>query len=130
MVVKIDGNIEKIVSDPAVTKAFAEIILEASRFGADRIHIRPDVDATEIKYEVNSVVRDTRTVHVRYSDLAVIIRHIAHLKKTDEPQESERVRVNILGKHMEYINLKVSTYPPSEGERILLQLYKTEGLGI
>lgn len=115
----------EIVEEAPVTKILAVILKHAVEGRASDIHIEPMEDKVRVRFRVDGVLHTSLTVPKEVN--AALVSHIKILSnlKIDEsriPQDG-RFRARVGGK---YIDLRVSTFPTSEGEKIAMRILDTQ----
>lgn len=115
----------EIAEEAPVTKILAVILKHAVEGRASDIHVEPMEDKVRVRFRVDGVLHTSLTVPKEVH--AALISHIKILSnlKIDEsrvPQDG-RFRAKVGGK---YIDLRVSTFPTSEGEKVAMRILDTQ----
>ncbi len=104
------------------------ILADAVKRGASDIHLEPEEGFLRIRYRIDGVLRQIRSLHKNYwSAITVRIKVIAHMNiaETRAPQDGHISR-EIRGHSIDF---RVSTMPTAHGENIVLRvLDRTKGI--
>lgn len=115
---------EKITEEAPVTKMLAVILKHAVEGRASDVHIEPLEDKVRVRFRVDGVLHTSLTVPKEVH--AALVSHIKILSnlKIDEsrvPQDG-RFRTKV---GSNYIDLRISTFPTSEGEKVVMRILDT-----
>lgn len=122
-------------SQPVVRLVNA-LLSDAVKRGASDIHFEPEHDFLRIRYRVDGVLRQIRSLHRNYwAALAVRLKVMSHMNIAEmrAPQDG-RVSLQVSGHAVDF---RVSTMPTTHGENIVLRvldrqkgIVALEGLGL
>ncbi len=122
---KSDKEVEKIVEEAPITKMVAVILRHAVEGRASDIHIEPGESKLRVRFRVDGVLYTSLLLPADVH-LAVLsrIKIMSNLKidETRVPQDG-RFRVRVLNKS---IDVRVSTFPTSNGEKVALRILDPE----
>lgn len=115
---------EKITEEAPVTKMLAVILKHAVEGRASDVHIEPLEDKVRVRFRVDGVLHTSLTVPKEVH--AALVSHIKILSnlKIDEsrvPQDG-RFRTKV---GANYVDLRISTFPTSEGEKVVMRILDT-----
>ncbi len=104
------------------------ILADAVKRDASDIHFEPEENFLRVRYRIDGVMRQFRTLHKNYwSGISVRIKVMADLNiaETRAPQDG-RISLSLIGRHIDF---RVSSQPTSYGENIVLRvLDKQKGI--
>ncbi|MFH1216379.1 MAG: GspE/PulE family protein [Pseudomonadota bacterium] len=112
------GNAE--FSHPMVRLVDA-IIADAVKKGASDIHFEPEAGFLRIRYRIDGVLRQIRSLHAKYwSAMVVRLKVIAGLNiaETRSPQDG-RIQLSLYGRTIDF---RVSALPTLHGENLVLRI--------
>ncbi|MBI3775784.1 MAG: Flp pilus assembly complex ATPase component TadA [Gammaproteobacteria bacterium] len=112
------GNNE--YSQPLVRLVDA-LLADAVKRGASYIHFEPEQGFLRVRYRVDGVMRQVRTLHKNYwSGISVRVKVMAGLNiaETRAPQDG-RISLTLLGRPIDF---RVAAQPTSHGENIVLRV--------
>jgi len=115
----IDINTEE-YSQPLIRLVDA-ILADAVKRDASDIHFEPEESFLRIRYRIDGVMRQFRTLHKNYwSGIAVRLKVMADLNiaETRSPQDG-RISLSLMGRSIDF---RVSSQPTSYGENIVLRI--------
>ena len=118
----------EVIQDAPVAKMVDVIIKNAIDGKASDIHIEPLEDKVRVRYRVDGVLYNSIFVPKKVGPAIVSRIKILSNLKIDEKRKPQdgRFRIEDLGKTIDF---RVSTFPVSTGEKIVLRILdKTEGL--
>lgn len=119
------GEVEEAMTEEApVTKMLAVILKHAVDGRSSDVHIEPLEDKVRVRFRVDGVLHTSLTIPKEVH--AALISHIKILSnlKIDEsrvPQDG-RFRTKV---GANYIDLRISTFPTSEGEKVVMRILDT-----
>ncbi len=117
-------KMERIVKSAPVSKMVLVIMKHAIDGRASDIHIEPSLKETRVRYRIDGILR-TSLVLPRYIHSAIVarIKVLANLKldETRKPQDG-RIRLTLENHD---VDLRVSTLPLFEGEKVVLRILDT-----
>jgi type II secretory ATPase GspE/PulE/Tfp pilus assembly ATPase PilB-like protein len=97
------------------------IIADAVKKGASDIHFEPEAGFLRIRYRIDGVMRQVRSLHVKYwSAMVVRLKVIAGLNiaETRAPQDG-RAQLSLYGRTIDF---RVSALPTLHGENIVMRI--------
>lgn len=118
------GEDDRITEEAPVTKILAVILKHAVEGRASDIHIEPSEEKTKVRFRIDGVLHTSLTLPKDIHQ--ALISHIKILSnlRIDEsriPQDG-RFRAKVAGKP---IDLRVSTFPVSNGEKVAMRILET-----
>ncbi len=127
---KIEENAEEIsdatLRDAPIARIVGMILETAVKVGASDIHIEPFEDKTRLRYRIDGVLEEKRTLPKEMHDSIVARIKILAKMKIDEKRLPLDGRFKVLvGKTT--TDLRVSTLPTVNGEKVVIRLLKEEG---
>jgi type II secretory ATPase GspE/PulE/Tfp pilus assembly ATPase PilB-like protein len=113
-------------SDPAdarhpLVRLVDALVSEAIKQGASDIHLEPEASFLRVRYRIDGVLRQVRSVHRKYApSIAVRVKVMAGLNIAEAraPQDG-RISLSVYGRP---VDLRVSTLPTLHGENIVLRI--------
>lgn len=121
----LDSNeMEKVIKSAPVSKIVLVIIRHAIDGRASDIHVEPSVKDTKIRYRIDGILK-TSLVLPKYIHSAIVsrIKVLANLK-LDEARKPQDGRIRLTVDNRE-VDLRVSTLPVLEGEKVVLRILDT-----
>jgi len=97
------------------------LIAEAAKQRASDIHLEPEISCLRVRYRVDGVLRQARSLHRKYcAAIAVRVKVMAgmNIAETRAPQDGHIA----LSLHGRPLDLRVSTMPTLHGENIVLRV--------
>ena len=97
------------------------LVSEAIKQGASDIHLEPEASFLRVRYRIDGVLRQVRSVHRKYApSIAVRVKVMAGLNIAEAraPQDG-RISLSVYGRP---VDLRVSTLPTLHGENIVLRI--------
>jgi len=132
-------NVDKISEEAPVTKIVDIIITHAIEGKASDIHIEPNENRLVVRYRLDGILHNSLILPKKISSAVISrIKILASLKidETRKPQDG-RFRFNISGSSEKSVDLRISTFPTVNGEKIVMRILDTssdindlESLGI
>jgi len=132
-------DIDKISEEAPVTKIVDIIITHAIEGKASDIHIEPNENNLVVRYRLDGVLHNSLILPKKISSAVISrIKILACLKidETRKPQDG-RFRFNSSGNLEHSVDLRISTFPTVNGEKIVMRILDTssdindlESLGI
>ena len=132
-------DIDKISEEAPVTKIVDIIITHAIEGKASDIHIEPNENSLAVRYRLDGILHNSLILPKKISSAVISrIKILASLKidETRKPQDG-RFRFNISGNSERSVDLRISTFPTVNGEKIVMRILDTssdindlESLGI
>ncbi len=101
------------------------LLADAVKKGASDIHFEPEESFLRIRYRVDGVLRQVRTLHKRYwSGMAVRLKVLAEMNiaETRAPQDG-RISLILVGRGIDF---RVASQPTNWGENIVLRVLDRE----
>ncbi|MCK5332833.1 type II/IV secretion system protein [Candidatus Parcubacteria bacterium] len=132
-------DIDKISEEAPVTKIVDIIITHAVEGKASDIHVEPNENSLVIRYRLDGILHNSLILPKKISSAVISrIKILSNLKidETRKPQDG-RFRFNISGSLDRNVDLRISTFPTVNGEKIVMRILDTsseindlESLGI
>ena len=119
-----EGEGEKVIEEAPVTKILAVILKHATDGNASDVHIEPLENKVRVRFRVDGVLHTSLTLPRDINQALVAhIKILANLRIDESrvPQDG-RFRTKIGDK---YIDLRVSTFPASDGEKVAIRILDT-----
>ncbi len=107
--------------EPAIRELVQDIIARAIQPGCSDIHLQPMTDRTVVRYRIDGVLHDERTLpKAQHAPVVTRLKYMAGVNtmETQCPQDG-RARIQISGR--EY-DLRISCLPTAQGESIVIRL--------
>ena len=101
------------------------LLCDAVKRGASDIHLEPEREFLRVRYRIDGVLRQIRSLHRDYwSAIAVRVKVMAgmNIAETRAPQDG-RVSLSVSGRNVDF---RVSSLPTSFGENIVLRVLDRE----
>jgi len=108
-----------------VVRLVGALLMDAVKRGASDIHFEPELAFLRIRYRVDGVLQQIRSLHKSYwGGLAVRLKVVSGLDiaETRAPQDG-RLNMNLCGRPIDF---RVSTHPTIHGENIVLRVLDRE----
>ncbi|MFC1652010.1 GspE/PulE family protein [Patescibacteria group bacterium] len=116
---------EKITSETPVSKTVAILLRYAIQAGASDVHIEPERDIVNVRYRVDGILRQVLTLpNTIHSAIISRIKILANLK-IDEQRKPQDGRF-FLEIDKREIDLRVSTLPTVNGEKVVMRILDRE----
>src|SRR5690606_8882889 len=112
--------------DAPIARIVEMVLQTAVKTGASDIHLEPGENGTRLRYRIDGILEEKRTIPKEMHDSIVArIKILANMKIDEKrvPQDG-RFRVNSGNKSTD---LRVSSLPTIFGEKIVIRLLKEEG---
>ncbi|OIQ83752.1 type II secretion system protein E [mine drainage metagenome] len=119
----LQGRVEE-YSQPVV-RLVGALLIDAVKCGASDIHFEPENAFLRIRYRVNGVLQQIRSLHKSYwSSVAVRLKVISgmDIAETRAPQDG-RFQMVLVGRSIDF---RVATHPTIHGENIVLRVLDRE----
>ncbi|MBI1909358.1 MAG: type II/IV secretion system protein [Deltaproteobacteria bacterium] len=120
-------KLQEIASGPKIVASVNQMISRAYSERASDIHIEPVQDSLRVRYRIDGFLEE-KQVLPRPMHLPIIsrIKIMAGLDIAERriPQDG-RIRISLLGNRLD---LRVSTYPTTKGEKVAIRLLSKENL--
>lgn len=113
--------------DAPIARVVGMILETAVKTGASDVHIEPGQDKTRLRYRIDGILEEKRTMPKEMHDSIVArIKILAQLKIDEKriPQDG-RFKVQVGNTQTD---LRVSTLPTINGEKVVIRLLKEEGI--
>ncbi len=97
------------------------ILADAVKHGASDIHLEPEENFLRLRYRIDGVLRQIRSLHRHYwSAIVVRLKVMSHMNiaETRAPQDG-RISLQIRGRNIDF---RVSSQPTTHGENIVLRV--------
>jgi general secretion pathway protein E/type IV pilus assembly protein PilB len=108
-----------------VVRLVGALLMDALKRGASDIHFEPEQAFLRIRYRIDGVLQQIRSLHKSYwGGLAVRLKVVSGLDiaETRAPQDG-RLNMNLCGRPIDF---RVSTHPTIHGENIVLRVLDRE----
>lgn len=108
-----------------VVRLVGALLMDAVKRGASDIHFEPEYAFLRIRYRIDGVLQQVRSVHKSYwSGVAVRLKVVSGLDiaETRAPQDG-RLNMNLCGRPIDF---RVSSHPTIHGENIVLRVLDRE----
>jgi general secretion pathway protein E/type IV pilus assembly protein PilB len=108
-----------------VVRLVGSLLMDAVKRGASDIHFEPEHAFLRIRYRIDGVLQQIRSVHKSYwGGVAVRLKVVSGLDiaETRAPQDG-RLNMNLCGRPIDF---RVSTHPTIHGENIVLRVLDRE----
>jgi general secretion pathway protein E/type IV pilus assembly protein PilB len=108
-----------------VVRLVGALLMDAVKRGASDIHFEPEYAFLRIRYRIDGVLQQIRSLHKSYwGGLAVRLKVVSGLDiaETRAPQDG-RLNMNLCGRPIDF---RVSTHPTIHGENIVLRVLDRE----
>ncbi|MBI2620627.1 Flp pilus assembly complex ATPase component TadA [candidate division WWE3 bacterium] len=118
---------EATLRDAPIARVVGMVLETAVKTGASDVHIEPGEDKSRLRYRIDGILEEKRTIPKEMHDSIVARIKILAQMKIDEkrlPQDG-RFKVQV-GKSR--TDLRVSTLPTIYGEKVVIRLLKEEGV--
>ncbi|MFA6982199.1 MAG: ATPase, T2SS/T4P/T4SS family [Patescibacteria group bacterium] len=127
---KIEENAEEIseatLRDAPIARIVGMILETAVKTGASDIHIEPYEDKTRLRYRIDGVLEEKRTIPKEMHDSIVARIKILGKMKIDEKRLPLDGRFKVQVGNT-FTDLRISTLPTVNGEKVVIRLLKEEG---
>lgn len=122
------GNVPigEVVRDAPVAKIVASLLEFAIKSRASDIHIEAMVDHTRIRYRIDGILHEKLILPLKIHDSLVSRIKILSNLKIDEKRIPQDGRFNFKVGENE-VDIRVSTLPTSNGEKVVLRLLRKSG---
>jgi len=104
-----------------VVRLIDSILHDAAQQGASDVHFEPEQGFLRIRYRIDGVLRQIRSLHKHYWPAMVVrLKVMAHMNiaETRAPQDG-RISLTVSGHPIDF---RVSTHPTAHGENIVLRI--------
>ncbi len=108
-----------------VVRLVGALLMDAVKRGASDIHFEPEYAFLRIRYRIDGVLQQVRSIHKSYwSGVAVRLKVVSGLDiaETRAPQDG-RLNMNLCGRPIDF---RVSSHPTIHGENIVLRVLDRE----
>lgn len=108
-----------------VVRLVGALLMDAVKRGASDIHFEPEYAFLRIRYRIDGVLQQVRSIHKSYwGGVAVRLKVVSGLDiaETRAPQDG-RLNMNLCGRPIDF---RVSTHPTIHGENIVLRVLDRE----
>ncbi len=117
---------EATIRDAPIARIVGMVLETAVKTGASDVHIEPDEAKTRLRYRVDGILEEKRTLPKEMHDSLVARIKVLAQMKIDEKRIPQDGRFKIeVGKTK--TDLRVSTLPTVFGEKVVIRLLKEEG---
>lgn len=114
------------IRDAPIARIVGMILETAVKSGASDVHIEPAEDACRLRYRVDGILSEKRTLPKEMADSVVARIKILSKMKIDEKRLPQDGRFKVQVGKTE-TDLRVSTLPTIYGEKVVIRLLKEEG---
>lgn len=115
-----------IVTDAPVAKIVSTILEFAVKSRASDIHIEPEENRTKVRYRIDGILHEKLSLPKSIHDALVSRIKILSEMKIDEKRVPQDGRFGFKV-HAEEVDLRVSTLPTVNGEKVVMRLLKKTG---
>lgn len=108
-----------------VVRLVGALLMDAVKRGASDIHFEPEQSFLRIRYRIDGVLQQVRSVHKNYwGGVAVRLKVISGLDISEtRASQDGRLNMNLCGRPIDF---RVSTHPTIHGENIVLRVLDRE----
>jgi len=114
------------IRDAPIARVVGMILETAVKSGASDVHIEPGEDECRLRYRVDGILAEKRTLPKEMTDSVVARIKILSKMKIDEKRIPQDGRFKVQVGKTE-TDLRVSTLPTIYGEKVVIRLLKEEG---
>jgi len=115
------------IRDAPIARVVGMIMETAVKSGASDVHIEPGEDACRLRYRIDGILTEKRTIPKEMTDSVVARIKILSKMKIDEKRVPQDGRFKVQVGKVE-TDLRVSTLPTVFGEKVVIRLLKEEGV--
>ena len=120
------GNIGEIIKEAPIAKIVSTILEFAIKSRASDVHIEPGEQRTRVRYRIDGILHEKLALPKSVHEAVVSRIKILSGMKIDEKRIPQDGRFNFkMG--LEEVDLRVSTLPTVNGEKIVMRLLKKSG---
>ncbi len=120
------SKIGEVIREAPVAKIVATLLEYGIKMRASDIHIEPQEDKTRVRYRIDGILHEKLVLPIKVHDAVVSRIKILSEMKIDEKRVPQDGRFNF--KYVdEEIDLRVSTLPTVNGEKVVMRLLKKSG---
>ncbi len=118
------GTHENEFTQPVV-RLVSALLMDAVKRGASDIHFEPELGYLRIRYRIDGVLQQIRSLHKSYwSGVVVRLKVMSGLDITEtRAAQDGRIHMNLCGRPIDF---RVSTHPTIHGENIVLRVLDRE----
>ena len=117
---------EATIRDAPIARIVGMILETAVKTGASDIHLEPGEDKTRLRYRIDGILEEKRTIPKEMHDSIAARIKILSKMKIDEKRVPQDGRFKVVVGDTQ-TDLRVSTLPTIYGEKVVIRLLKEEG---
>lgn len=121
-----ENSIKNVITEAPIAKIVTTVLSFAMKADASDIHIEPMVDKTRIRYRIDGLLHEKLVLPKNVHEAVVSRIKILSSMKIDEKRVPQDGRFSFRSEQEE-IDLRVSTLPSVNGEKIVMRLLKKSG---
>lgn len=119
-------NLEQIIREAPIAKIVSTILEYAVRSRASDVHLEPQRERTRVRYRIDGILHEKLSLPKNVQEAVVSRIKILSGMKIDEKRVPQDGRFNFkIGE--EEVDLRVSTLPSTNGEKVVMRLLKKTG---
>lgn len=120
------GKLDKVIREAPIAQIVSAVLEQAIRLRASDVHIEPQKRDTRVRYRVDGILQEKLTLPRRLHDAVISRIKILGNMKIDEKRIPQDGRFNFKMADQE-VDLRVSSLPTVNGEKIVMRLLKKSG---
>ncbi|MBN1794748.1 MAG: Flp pilus assembly complex ATPase component TadA [Candidatus Omnitrophica bacterium] len=123
------NELQKIAKEAPLVRLVNIIIFQAAQEGVSDIHIEPEKSTLKIRYRIDGVLQEVRTLPRQMK--APVIARIKIMSHLDiiEKRKPQDGRISMKFKDLKDVDLRVSTFPTTNGEKVVIRILdKSKGI--
>jgi len=120
------GHLGEVIREAPIAQIVSAVLEQAMRLRASDVHIEPQELDTRVRYRVDGVLQERLLLPKRLHDAVISRIKILGDMKIDEKRIPQDGRFNFKMGDSE-VDLRVSSLPTSNGEKIVMRLLKKSG---
>ena len=114
------------IRDAPIARIVGMILETAVKTGASDVHLEPGEQSTRLRYRIDGILQEKRTIPKEMHDSVVARIKILGSMKIDEKRVPQDGRFKVVMGTSE-TDLRISTLPTIYGEKVVIRLLKEEG---
>lgn len=120
------GKLDKVIREAPIAQIVSAVLEQAIRIRASDVHIEPQKGDTRVRYRVDGILQERLTLPRRLHEAVISRIKILGNMKIDEKRIPQDGRFNFKMGDQE-VDLRVSTLPTVNGEKVVMRLLKKSG---
>lgn len=120
------GKLGEVIREAPIAQIVSAVLEQAIRLRASDVHIEPQTGDTRVRYRVDGILQERLTLPRRLHDAVISRIKIISEMKIDEKRVPQDGRFNFKMGDKE-VDLRVSTLPTVNGEKVVMRLLKKSG---